>query len=413
MKAFTTLTILSLAQAKMFRRATAVKDVHFLGSGDDHTNELFHAVISAPDMDAVKALTVSYYNCGTSVCSTESGVIATAVSVDPDQIPGIEVTDTGEADGGNTIFDVKYTYSGDSLVNHLLTVFSDGLGEESIICGVNKKIKEVSDAPDTCAPCGAGATAGVYDITCTNNVCTCSGGTATVYDGTGGTLCDTDGQIDCSACNPGYGLNIAAAEGTASTCGLCATCGSGKSISTPADGTCGTCTCVITSCGDGETFNAGIGDGCGTCSCTISGDSDCATGEKYTAGDGGACGTCGACDACDGEGKGYTGQSAGVCGTCECTISDDSNCASGEKYTAGVGGACGTCVEKPKMFGWVIVREQECEAVCAGWHDKLEEGFDQGNIEVLDDDTNAICALLKNNGPMIRSSVASGCPHTI
>jgi len=407
MKAFTTLAILSLAQAKMFRRATAVKDVHFLGSGDDHTNELFHAVISAPDLTSVKALTVSYYNCGTSVCSTGSNVVATGVSVGSSTI---EVTETDKVDGDNTIFDVKYTYSGSSLVNHLLTVFSDGLGEESIICGVDKEIDV--DGTDTCAPCGAGATAGVYDTECTDNECECPNGTPTVASGTGGTLCDTDGQEDCSECKSDYGLNIAAAAGTASTCSEC-TCGSGKSSSVNADGTCGTCTCEITSCdGDGETFNAGIGDGCGSCSCTISGAASCDIGKKYTAGDAGACGTCGACDACAGEGKGYTGQSAGVCGTCECTAKEE-NCQATQTWKAGVDGACGTCVEKPKMFGWVIVRESECEAVCAGWHGKLKEGFDQGNIVVLDDDTNAICALLKNNGPMIRSSAASACLHTI
>ena len=48
--------------------------------------------------------------------------------------------------------------------------------------------------------------------------CTCPNGTPAVVGGTGATLCDTNTQLDCSACNTGYALSLAAAAGTASTC---------------------------------------------------------------------------------------------------------------------------------------------------------------------------------------------------
>ena len=39
------------------------------------------------------------------------------------------------------------------------------------------------------------------------NVCTCNHGTATVANGVNETLCDSDGQEDCSACNAGFYLS--------------------------------------------------------------------------------------------------------------------------------------------------------------------------------------------------------------
>ena len=50
------------------------------------------------------------------------------------------------------------------------------------------------------------------------NSCTCNGGTETVYSGSGGTLCDTNGQEDCSACDTGYTISETAQAGSAQTC---------------------------------------------------------------------------------------------------------------------------------------------------------------------------------------------------
>ena len=49
------------------------------------------------------------------------------------------------------------------------------------------------------------------------NTCTCTDGTATVATGSGGTLCESTGNEDCSACNGGYVMNATAGTG-AQTC---------------------------------------------------------------------------------------------------------------------------------------------------------------------------------------------------
>ena len=67
---------------------------------------------------------------------------------------------------------------------------------------------------EACSACSLTSTLN-DDIVCG---CTCPNGTPTVVGGTGATLCDTNTQLDCSACNTGYALSLAAAAGTASTC---------------------------------------------------------------------------------------------------------------------------------------------------------------------------------------------------
>ena len=57
---------------------------------------------------------------------------------------------------------------------------------------------------------------GASDTLCCNPppvVCTCPNGTATVSDGTGGTLCEADGNVDCSACDTGYTISAPAGTG--------------------------------------------------------------------------------------------------------------------------------------------------------------------------------------------------------
>ena len=52
---------------------------------------------------------------------------------------------------------------------------------------------------------------------CVPNICTCPHGTATVYNGYGGTVCDVVG-VDCSACDTGYFLSDTAAAAGSQTC---------------------------------------------------------------------------------------------------------------------------------------------------------------------------------------------------
>ena len=61
------------------------------------------------------------------------------------------------------------------------------------------------------ATCGTGGT--FNTLTCRANTCTCPSGTATVATGTGGTLCEANNTVDCSACNPGFNLSSSAGVG--------------------------------------------------------------------------------------------------------------------------------------------------------------------------------------------------------
>ena len=62
-------------------------------------------------------------------------------------------------------------------------------------------------------------TDGSFDtLTCGANVCTCPNGTPVVAVGTGGTFCGANADVDCSACNPGYSLSVTPAADTLSTC---------------------------------------------------------------------------------------------------------------------------------------------------------------------------------------------------
>jgi hypothetical protein len=98
-----------------------------------------------------------------------------------------------------------------------------------------------NDGTEDCRTCDAGfvmsAVAGAGQQTCIANACTCTNGTPTIATGTAGTLCDTNGQEDCSACAGGYHLSDTAPAGTATTCGEC-TCSNGTP--TIAAGTAGT-----------------------------------------------------------------------------------------------------------------------------------------------------------------------------
>jgi uncharacterized Zn-finger protein len=66
--------------------------------------------------------------------------------------------------------------------------------------------------------CTAGSFAALVAPTCTANTCTCPNGTPTVATGSAGTLCESNGDVDCSICGTSYSLSIAAAAGTLSTC---------------------------------------------------------------------------------------------------------------------------------------------------------------------------------------------------
>lgn len=74
------------------------------------------------------------------------------------------------------------------------------------------------DGKEDCFECNQGyhmsADAGSGEQTCIANVCSCSNGKPTVATGSGSTLCEKDGDKDCSECNDGWALDAEAGTGT-------------------------------------------------------------------------------------------------------------------------------------------------------------------------------------------------------
>ena len=142
--------------------------------------------------------------------------------------------------------------------------------------------------------------------TCVANTCTCPNGTPTVAAGTDGTLCDTDNQVDCSACGTGYTISDTAAAGSAQTCDADnANCVLGAAVgASDCTDQCGTLTQLITTAATGTGSCAPGSHACqpGEGACPVTTDiGTCKAGETYCAptvnktvpGFKGACSSCG------------------------------------------------------------------------------------------------------------------------
>merc|ERR1712226_257597 len=85
------------------------------------------------------------------------------------------------------------------------------------------------------------ATAATGNQTCqADKTCTCPNGTPTTVGGTAGTLCETDGSVDCSACKAGYTISATAATGNQTCQATGKTCACPNGTPTIAGGTAGT-----------------------------------------------------------------------------------------------------------------------------------------------------------------------------
>ena len=73
---------------------------------------------------------------------------------------------------------------------------------------------------DSCSSCpeGTDTTKPNDETSCLPNTCTCSNGTPTVSEGSGGTLCEADSTVDCSACNVGYSLSAVYSQVESDSC---------------------------------------------------------------------------------------------------------------------------------------------------------------------------------------------------
>ena len=76
---------------------------------------------------------------------------------------------------------------------------------------------------------------------CSGNTCTCPNGTPTVSGGSGATLCEAQGNEDCSACGLGYTISAAAGLGlqtcNANTCAATEVANSNKAAADSITGT--------------------------------------------------------------------------------------------------------------------------------------------------------------------------------
>lgn len=100
----------------------------------------------------------------------------------------------------------------------------DGNADDGTLCESNGDVD--------CSSCGTGfhlsAAAGPGTQTCVPNVCTCDNGQATTYLNLNvGEFCAEHGQNDCAACNPGYTLSSPAAVGSQTCTPNSCTCSNG------------------------------------------------------------------------------------------------------------------------------------------------------------------------------------------
>ena len=235
MKSVLVLAGLWCAQGRLFERPSPRPKIKYLGSGARHNHTNFHAIISAKSMEDVTNLTVTYSDCGDSAACDTSTTFLTDIQVGTQVDANPKATDTGQEDGEYIVFDVEYAYTGSTLRNHILTVFSDGLGEESIICGVGREVNQ-GDLNGACTPCEAGKkykdSTKIYDAECTECTQTCPDGhrVMTACTADTDTVCSSDADDGCATTDCGNGQYVSEAchKGSASeastTPGECASC---------------------------------------------------------------------------------------------------------------------------------------------------------------------------------------------
>lgn len=426
MKSVLLLAGLWSTQGRLFDRPSPRPKMNFLGSGERHSGENFHAVISAQSMEDVKKLTVQYSDCGESVaCRAPEPLFGGAALPLSGSNP--VVTDTQQLDGDYKIFDVEYTYTGGTLRNHILTIFSDNLGEESIICGVGSEIN-TGESENACNDCAAGSTfAELYDAQCKNCTQTCEDGKRVTTACTKST--DTTCSNDCISCT-GVSDYFATAcdHGSASVVS-----------STP--GTCQSCLAdctgnyyVQTECNKGTTSEAGSPATCAT----ITQENTVGplthylveahqTGTAFVAGhdnDWEPCSTPGKNQYVSSE---CNSQSDTVIANCTVCADQhrlqDTACVQGDKNNKGKDTDCGDClqgfaltneicVSKSYMFGYVIRKDPStndatCAKECVKWSGTLNDNFAEDKINSQKPSA-AICALLSDREPLLHSSE---CPR--
>eukprot|EP01047_Picozoa_sp_COSAG01_P048569 COSAG01_NODE_4743_length_4771_cov_36.935360_1_plen_249_part_10 len=179
---------------------------------------------------------------------------------------------TASAGGGTTVT-VRMqtdTFTGKAVVHcHILEHEDEGMMAWFSITGIeNTTYAAATTLEPTCYRGSYTCTASA-GTTCSANVCTCPNGTPTTASGSGGTLCESNGNVDCSACSTGYTISAAAGAGAQTCSANVCTCPNGTP--TTASGSGGTLcesngNVDCSACSTGYTISAAAGAGAQTCS---------------------------------------------------------------------------------------------------------------------------------------------------
>jgi hypothetical protein len=161
---------------------------------------------------------------------------------------------------------------------------------------------------DTCCGCQAGHT--LKNNVCAANVCSCQDGTPAVATGTAGTLCETNGTVDCSACNAGHTLTAPAGPGLQSCTHT--TCDGTVALANGAQGDCSATMAKNTVCQ--PVCHAGF---------IVSGQSTCSGTGVYTAATCAARAQCSTLSSCTGTKVKDSSKDSTYCAGTSCSASVD------------------------------------------------------------------------------------------
>jgi len=428
MKSVFVLAGLCAVQGRLFDSPVPRSKIKFLGSGLRHSGENFHAVISAKSMDDVKGLTVTYSDCGNEPACSSMQTFLTDIPVGDSEDSNPKATKKNEMDGDYKLFDVEYKYTGSTLRNHILTVFSDDLGEESIICGVGSEIN-TGESANACNGCAAGSTfANLYDAQCKNCTQTCEDGKRVSAACTTNTDTACSGTCTTKTCHTTHYVSTACDHGSASE----ASSGAGDCASCLPSDDCTGPQYVSQTCVRGSTYVAGSPAVCTPMTPKNQGDSvthylnkSGVQGDADTVGSDNQWVVCAEPEV----GQYVTTKCLGSLGantlieTCrDCGAEHrktEEACVSGDHATEGTNANCGACLEgftesggncvsQAYMFGYVIRKDgATCAKKCVKWSGTLNDNFAESKIS-SQAPSEAICALLSDREPLLRSS---GCPR--
>ena len=427
MKSVLILAGLWSVQGRLFDSPVPRSKIKFLGSGVRHNHTNFHAIISAKSMADVKDLMVTYSDCGKSIAcqDPEPFLHNLPVSNGPTDNPKAMMSmnaNKGIKDGDFTVFDIEYTYSGSPLRNHILTVFSDGLGQESIICGLGHEINQ-GTSENACEPCTTGTTfAELYDATCTDCKNTCPEGYRVSSSCTDNTDTDCSDSCNTITCADTHYVSEACDRGSASkksaTAGVCTVCLTGNK--------CPTNEYTNEICVKGSTYVKGTKARCEAM--TLKNNQEVThylvkqgeQGDANTKGEDNKWAECTPPD--NGEYvkevcEGGLGQNT-VIKTCRVCADEHrvetTACTQGDKNNQGEDAECGACLEgftneenvcvsRAYMFGYVVRKPsgKTCGKHCVKWSGNLNDNFAEDKIKGTP--SAVICALLSDREPLLRS----------